>query len=132
VARLGGDEFGLVLENVADAETATALTERIETELAKPLNFERREIFITASIGIALSSADHGMPEEILRDADLAMYQAKAKGKARHELFDDSVSTPAVGRMHLEMDLRAAISRSEFRLAYQPILRLDTGRITEV
>ena len=132
VARLGGDEFGLLLEDVADAETAELVALRIEAELAKPLHFEGREIFITASIGIALSSARLGMPEEILRDADLAMYHAKAKGKARHEIFDDSMSAPALDRMDLEMDLRSAISHHEFRLHYQPILRLDTGRITEV
>ena len=132
VARLGGDEFGLLLEDVADGETAEAVALRIEAELAKPLHFEGREIFITASIGIALSSARLGMPEEILRDADLAMYHAKAKGNARHEIFDDSMSVPALDRMDLEMDLRSAISHHEFRLHYQPILRLDTGRITEV
>src|SRR6266852_5307360 len=116
VARLGGDEFGLLLEDVADGETAEAVALRIEAELAKPLHFEGREIFITASIGIALSSARLGMPEEILRDADLAMYHAKAKGKARHEIFDDSMSAPALDRMDLEMDLRSAISHHEFRL----------------
>jgi len=132
VARLGGDEFGLLLEDVADAETAEAVALRVEAEFAKPLHFEGREVFITASIGIALSSARLGMPEEILRDADLAMYHAKAKGKARHEIFDSSMSASALDRMDLEMDLRSAISRHEFRLHYQPILRLDTGRITEV
>jgi diguanylate cyclase (GGDEF)-like protein len=132
VARLGGDEFGILLEDVADAETAEAVALRIEEELAKPLHFEGREIFVSASIGIALSSARLGMPEEILRDADLAMYHAKSKGSARHEIFDDSMSAPALDRMDLEMDLRSAISRQEFRLHYQPILRMDTGRITEV
>ncbi len=132
VARLGGDEFGLLLENVADAETAEAVALRIEAELSKPLQFEGREIFITASIGIALSSARLGMPEEILRDADLAMYHAKAKGSARHEVFDNGLSAPALDRVDLEMDLRSAMSRHEFRLHYQPIVRFDTGRITEV
>jgi len=132
VARLGGDEFGLLLEDVADAETAEAVALRIEEEMARPLLFEGREIFITASIGIALSSARIGSPEEMLRDADLAMYHAKAKGSARHEVFDNGMSAPALDRMDLEMDLRTAISRHEFRLHYQPILRLDTGRITEV
>ena len=132
VARLGGDEFGILLEDVADADTAEAVALRIEEELAKPLHFEGREIFVSASIGIALSSARLGMPEEILRDADLAMYHAKSKGNARHEIFDDSMSAPALDRMDLEMDLRSAISRQEFRLHYQPILRMDTGRITEV
>ncbi|HEX9126408.1 MAG TPA: EAL domain-containing protein [Methylomirabilota bacterium] len=132
VARLGGDEFGILLEDVADAETAEAVALRIEEELAKPLHFDGREIFVSASIGIALSSARLGMPEEILRDADLAMYHAKSKGNARHEIFDDSMSAPALDRMDLEMDLRSAISRQEFRLHYQPILRMDTGRITEV
>ena len=132
VARLGGDEFGLLLEDVADAQTADAVALRIEEELAKPLLFEGRKVFITASIGISLSSARIGSPEEMLRDADHAMYHAKAKGKARHEVFDSGMSAPALDRMDLEMDLRSAISRHEFRLHYQPILRLDTGRITEV
>jgi diguanylate cyclase (GGDEF)-like protein len=132
VARLGGDEFGILLEDVADAETAEAVVLRVEESLGTPYRFEGREVFVTASIGIALSSAKLGLPEEILRDADLAMYHAKAKGKARHEVFDGSMSAPALDRMDLEMDLRAAISRHEFRLHYQPILRLDTGRITEV
>ena len=132
VARLGGDEFGILLEDVADAETAETVALRVEESLSKPYRFEGREVFVTASIGIALSSAKLGLPEEILRDADLAMYHAKAKGKARHEVFDGSMSAPALDRMDLEMDLRSAISRHEFRLHYQPILRLDTGRITEV
>jgi diguanylate cyclase (GGDEF)-like protein len=132
VARLGGDEFGILLEDVADAETAEAVAVRVEESLGKPYPFEGREVFVTASIGIALSSAKLGLPEEILRDADLAMYHAKAKGKARHEVFDGSMSAPALDRMDLEMDLRSAISRHEFRLHYQPILRLDTGKITEV
>jgi EAL domain-containing protein (putative c-di-GMP-specific phosphodiesterase class I) len=117
---------------VADSETAEAVALRIEAELAKPLSFEGREVFVTASIGIALSAERLGTPEEVLRDADLAMYHAKAKGKARHEIFDGSMSAPALDRMDLEMDLRSAISRHEFRLHYQPILRLDTGQITEV
>jgi diguanylate cyclase (GGDEF)-like protein len=132
VARLGGDEFGILLEDVADAETAETVALRVEESMGKPYHFEGREVFVTASIGIALSSAKLGLPEEILRDADLAMYHAKAKGKARHEVFDGSMSAPALDRMDLEMDLRSAISRHEFRLHYQPILRLDTGKITEV
>ena len=132
VARLGGDEFGILLEDVADAETAETVAVRVEESLGQPYRFEGREVFVTASIGIALSSAKLGLPEEILRDADLAMYHAKAKGKARHEVFDGSMSAPALDRMDLEMDLRSAISRHEFRLHYQPILRLDTGKITEV
>ena len=117
---------------MADAETAETVALRVEESLGKPYPFEGREVFVTASIGIALSSAKLGLPEEILRDADLAMYHAKAKGKARHEVFDGSMSAPALDRMDLEMDLRSAISRHEFRLHYQPILRLDTGKITEV
>jgi diguanylate cyclase (GGDEF)-like protein len=132
VARLGGDEFGLLLEDVADAETAELVALRIEAELARPLSFEGREVFVTASIGIALSSERLGTPEEVLRDADLAMYHAKAKGKARHEIFDGTMSAPALDRMDLEMDLRSAITNRDFRLHYQPILRLETGRIVEV
>jgi diguanylate cyclase (GGDEF)-like protein len=132
VARLGGDEFGLLLEDVPDAETAEAVAARIEADLAKPLVFEEREVRITASIGIALSAARLGKPDEILRDADLAMYHAKAKGTARHEVFDNGMSARTIDRMDLEMDLRSAIARREFRLYYQPVLRFDTGRITEV
>jgi diguanylate cyclase (GGDEF)-like protein len=132
VARLGGDEFGILLDEVADAETAEAVAVRIEEALGKPYPFEGREVFVTASIGIALSSAKLATPEEVLRDADLAMYHAKAKGKARHEVFDGTMGAPALDRMDLEMDLRSAISRQEFRLHYQPILQLDTGKITEV
>ena len=132
VARLGGDEFGLLLEDVADAATAEAVATRIEADVARPLDLEGREIVITASIGIALSSARLGMPEEVLRDADLAMYHARTMGRARHAFFDESMSAPAADRMDLEGDLRSAISREELRLHYQPILRLDTGRITEV
>jgi diguanylate cyclase (GGDEF)-like protein len=132
VARLGGDEFGLLLEDVADAETAELVALRIEAELARPLIFEGREVFVTSSIGIALSSERLGTPEEVLRDADLAMYHAKAKGKARHEIFDGTMSAPALDRMDLEMDLRSAITNRDFRLHYQPILRLETGRIVEV
>src|SRR6266542_6460153 len=132
VARLGGDEFGILLEDVADAETAETIAVRIEEGLGKPYPFEGRDVFVTASIGIALSSAKLASPEEILRDADLAMYHAKAKGKARHEVSDGSMGAPALDRMDLEMDLRSAISRHEFRLHYQPILRLDTGKIAEV
>jgi EAL domain-containing protein (putative c-di-GMP-specific phosphodiesterase class I) len=117
---------------VADAESAEAVAVRIEEELARPLRFEGREVFITASIGIALTSERLGTPEEVLRDADLAMYHAKAKGKARHEIFDGSMSAPALDRMDLEMDLRSAITRHDFRLHYQPIFRLDTGKITEM
>jgi len=131
VARLGGDEFGLLLEDVADAETAELVALRIEAELARPLIFEGREVFVTSSIGIALSSERLGTPEEVLRDADLAMYHAKAKGKARHEIFDGTMSAPALDRMDLEMDLRSAITNRDFRLHYQPILRLETGRIVE-
>ena len=132
VARLGGDEFGLLLEDVPDAETAETVAARIEADLAKPLVFEGREVRVTASIGIALSAARLGKPDEILRDADLAMYHAKAKGTARHEVFDNGMSARTIDRMDLEMDLRSAIARRDFRLHYQPVFRFDTGRITEV
>jgi EAL domain-containing protein (putative c-di-GMP-specific phosphodiesterase class I) len=87
---------------------------------------------ITVSIGIAMSTARRMTPEDILRDADLAMYHAKGKGKARYEIFDKSMNAPAQERMDLELDLRNAVARGEFVLHYQPVVDLPTGRITEV
>jgi diguanylate cyclase (GGDEF)-like protein len=132
IARLGGDEFAILLEDVKDASAAAAVAERLGAELQRPFVFERRELFVTVSIGIALTISRRMTPEDILREADLAMYHAKARGKARHEVFDKSMNKLAQDRLGLELDLRHAITRGDFTLHYQPVVALDSGRITEV
>jgi diguanylate cyclase (GGDEF)-like protein len=124
VARLGGDEFVILLEGIESANEATQVAARIQTELAQPFNFSGHEMFASASIGIALSATGYEQPEAILRDADVAMYRAKALGKSRYEMFDTSMHAQAVTRLQLETDLRHAIERQEFELHYQPIVLL--------
>jgi diguanylate cyclase (GGDEF)-like protein len=132
IARLGGDEFAILLEDVKDHKAPTSVADRLTAELQQPFLVEGREVVITVSIGIAISTARRMTPEDILRDADLAMYHAKGKGKARYEIFDKSMNAPAQERMDLELDLRNAVARGEFVLHYQPIVELPSGRITEV
>jgi diguanylate cyclase (GGDEF)-like protein len=132
IARLGGDEFAILLEDVKDDRAPTSVADRLTAELQQPFKVEGREVIITVSIGIAMSTAKRMTPEDILRDADLAMYHAKGKGKARYEVFDKSMNAPAQERMDLELDLRNAVTRGEFILHYQPVVDLPSGRITEV
>ncbi len=130
IARLGGDEFTILLSDIKDVREVTRVADRIHKQLAAPFNLNGYEVFTTASIGIALSKTDYDRPEELLRDADIAMYRAKTLGKARYALFGEDMHTSAVARLQLEMDLRRAIERQEFQLHYQPIVSLETGRIT--
>ncbi|HEX6693784.1 MAG TPA: EAL domain-containing protein, partial [Longimicrobiales bacterium] len=130
VARLGGDEFALLLDNVPDATDATAVAERILASLVEPFIADKHEVYITASIGIALSSTGYEIPEEILRDADTAMYRAKLEGRSRYEVFDRQMHERAVHVLQVDTDLRRAIDRNEFMLHYQPIIDLKRGRIT--
>lgn len=130
VARLGGDEFVILLEDIETASDATRVAERIQMELAQPCNLGGHEMFITASIGIALSSTGYEQPEDILRDADAAMYRAKALGKSRYEMFDISMHAQAVALLKLETDLRHAIERQEFEIHYQPIVSLKNNRLS--
>jgi diguanylate cyclase (GGDEF)-like protein len=132
IARLGGDEFAILLEDVKDDKAPTSVADRLTTELQQAFTVEGREVVITVSIGIAMSASRRMTPEDILRDADLAMYHAKGKGKARYEVFDKSMNAPAQERMDLELDLRNAVTRGEFVLHYQPVVALPTGRITEL
>src|ERR1700730_8893036 len=132
IARLGGDEFAILLEDVKDDKAPTSVADRLTTELQQAFTVEGREVVITVSIGIAMSASRRMTPEDILRDADLAMYHATGKGKARYEVFDKSMNAPAQERMDLELDLRNAVTRGEFVLHYQPVVALPTGRITEV
>ncbi|MEH2206615.1 MAG: EAL domain-containing protein [Nostoc sp.] len=129
-ARLGGDEFTILLEGIQDVSDAIKVAERIQKELALPFKLGGQEVFITASIGISLSSTvDYQHPEELLRDADTAMYRAKVLGRARYELFNSDMYADALARLQLETDLRRAIEREEFRVYYQPIVSLTSGSI---
>jgi len=158
VARLGGDEFTILLEDIKGIGEAIAVAERIQAELASPFSLSGHEVFITASIGIVLSTTDSEWLEDILRDADTAMYRAKAQGKACYQVFDRAMHIRAVTLLQLENDLRRAVMPlchprdectsdkglstqetlhataseeilQEFQIYYQPIVSLATGRI---
>ncbi len=128
VARMGGDEFAILLEDMRDPDDAVQVAERILKDLKQPLTLEGREVFSSASIGIAPGVA-HERPEDLLRDADTAMYRAKERGKACYEVFDQAMHSRAVSRLNLETDLRHALERGEFRVLYQPIVTLEDDRI---
>ena len=132
VARLGGDEFTILLEDLADDSQLLGLAERITQVLHTPFLVSGREIVTTGSLGIAASLGDSRSPDELLREADTAMYRAKANGKARSIVFDRSMDAQAVDRLNLEMDLRRALEAGEFRLHYQPIMSLTSGALCEV
>jgi diguanylate cyclase (GGDEF)-like protein/PAS domain S-box-containing protein len=129
VARLGGDEFTLLLENFQDERYAMQVAERVQESLARSFTIHGHEIFTSASIGITLSTTDFDRAEDLLRGADIAMYRAKAQGKACHEVFDTDMHTHVVGLMQLENDMRRAIEHQDFELYYQPIVALATGKI---
>ncbi len=130
VSRLGGDEFAILLEDVRDQTYATLVAERVQSEMSNPFTLLGQEIFSSASIGIAIAHQGYQNPDDLLRDADMAMYRAKSLGKARHELFDSGMHTRAVALLQLETDLRWAMERQEFELHYQPIVSLSSGKVT--
>ena len=131
VARLGGDEFAILLEDIVDAADAEEITQRIEQVLSPHYAVQGNEIITTQSIGIALRSDRYEWPEQILRDADIAMYEAKSKGRSRHEFFDTKMHASIIDRLQLESDLRVAVEhQSGFLLHYQPILDLKNQRLT--
>jgi diguanylate cyclase (GGDEF)-like protein/PAS domain S-box-containing protein len=130
LARLGGDEFAILLDDIRDPVAAVRVAERIQAELAAPFFINQEQIVISASIGIASSSSPHTRAEDLVRDADIAMYRAKKSGKARCEVSDSAMHASAVKRLRLETDLRKALDHGEFRVYYQPIVSLHTGKIT--
>jgi diguanylate cyclase (GGDEF)-like protein len=132
VARLGGDEFALLLEDTADLSGATAMAERVSAEIQRPFIVDGRDVLISASIGIALTGVGSMQPDEVLRNADLAMYQAKAEGRARYELYQPGLSISTRERLDLQSDLRTAGARQELTLRYQPVVTLATIRAVEV
>ena len=129
LARFGGDEFAILISGMSDSTDAVRVAQRIQDELSQPFLLDKNSTFATASIGIALSSSGYHQPDEILRDADTAMYRAKENGKARYELFDHDMHARAVFRLQLESDLRQAVEKNEFTVFYQPIVCLQTGRL---
>jgi diguanylate cyclase (GGDEF)-like protein len=129
VSRLGGDEFTILLDDLKDADEAESVAERLQRELALAFNLGGHEVFTTVSIGIALSAEEYQRPEDILRDADTAMYRAKQLGKARYEVFDQAMHARAMDRLGLERDMRRAVERRELFLQYQPIVSLATGAL---
>ncbi|MBA2735824.1 MAG: PAS domain S-box protein [Pyrinomonadaceae bacterium] len=131
VARLGGDEFTILLNQTGSAKEVARVAERLQERLSKPFKFNNYEVFTSASIGIIISDANHQQPEDFLRDADSAMYRAKAAGKARYEIFDSAMHVRNINLLELETDLRYAVERNEFEVYYQPIVNLETGEIRE-
>ncbi|HEY3823330.1 MAG TPA: EAL domain-containing protein [Bryobacteraceae bacterium] len=128
VARLGGDEFAILLNDVRDAPDAAMVAQRILDELESPFRLAGRQVFATASVGIALSSSGN-TPEDLLRNADTAMYHAKARGKARFAVFDDGMRDRAVARLEIETGLRKAIDAQQLVLYYQPELSVSSQRV---
>ena len=129
VARLGGDEFTILLDDLKEPTDADRAAERLMKALAPPFLLAGKEVFTSISIGIALSNTAYDQPEDMLRDADTAMYRAKSLGKARYEVFDADMRASVIARLQLETDMRRALERNEFRNFYQPIVSLDSGRI---
>ena len=128
VARLGGDEFAVLLEGFKSAAETLAIAERIHAALRVPFKIELHEFYVTCSIGVADGVVEGQPPEQYVRDADVAMYAAKARGTP-YERFDGAMHSPALARMRMETELRSAIERNQFFLVYQPIVDLRTTRI---
>lgn len=127
LARLGGDEFAILLDGLQDDGQANAIAGRIQNTLGTPFSIAGREVFTSASIGIAFGPARYTSPDEVMRDADTAMYHAKSRGKARHEVFDAAMHARVRDRLSLESDLRRAIATNDFEVHYQPIVALTSG-----
>ncbi|MEH2266288.1 two-component system response regulator [Nostoc sp.] len=130
IARLGGDEFGILLENITDINIAIQVAEQILQQLSLAFNLSRYEVFMNASIGISWGNKDYDRPEYLLRDADTAMYRAKAQGRGKYHVFNPAMHREAIQLLELENDLRRAVERQEFLVYYQPIVSLNTGRIS--
>ena len=130
IARLGGDEFTILLDGIKDYGDAHRVAERVQEVLEQPFGLAGRELFVTASVGIKYSGGGDEQPEDLLRDADTAMYCAKALGKAQYQVFDEKMHTHALTLLEIESDLRRAIEEEEFEVHYQPIVSLKSGRIS--
>ncbi len=129
LSRLGGDEFTVLLDSVSDPSDAMRVGKKIQEAVAEPFDVAAREVRAAVSVGIALSALVHERPEDVLKDADVAMRRARALGGSRCEVFDEGMHIRAVGRLRLESDLRTAIAERQFRVHYQPVVRLDTKQV---
>jgi diguanylate cyclase (GGDEF)-like protein len=131
-ARFGGDEFAIVLHDITQVEQAVVVAKNIMSELKAPFVINGRELFVSASIGVAFDSPGQRSAETLIRNADLAMYQAKNNGKARYEVFQPAMQRTLMRNLDLEADLRRAVERGEFLLHYQPIVELEGRRVKGV
>ena len=129
LARFGGDEFMVLLSELSHLNQASAIAQKIQNQLQLPFEIKRHQLFISASIGIVLGNRDYKLAEHVLRDADTAMYQAKTRGKACHQVFNPKMHRNAAKRLKLETDLRLALERQELAVYYQPIISLNTGAL---
>jgi diguanylate cyclase (GGDEF)-like protein/PAS domain S-box-containing protein len=129
VARLGGDEFAVLIDEIEEAAVPARVAERIQGSLSVPFELATREVFVTASIGIALHKPRYQKAEDLLRDADNAMHRAKEEGRARHREFDTAMHARAVGLLQIVNDLHRAVEREELQAHYQPIMCLRTGTV---
>jgi diguanylate cyclase (GGDEF)-like protein/PAS domain S-box-containing protein len=130
VARQGGDEFVILLDDIREISDATRIANRIQTDLNSSVVLDGREVYLTTSIGVVLSETGYISADDVLRDADIAMYRAKARGKARYEIFDPTMRDRIIHRLALESELRQAIEHNELCLHYQPIVSLTDGRLS--
>jgi diguanylate cyclase (GGDEF)-like protein/PAS domain S-box-containing protein len=131
-ARLGGDEFTVLFENIEGQEDVERAAERMIAEFRKPFEVDGHQIVVSASIGIAFGAAGVDNPDDLLRCADIALYEAKGQGKGRHEIYQQAMNTRAWRRLEMERELRLAIARQELRVYYQPIVDLQSGLPVEV
>ena len=129
VARLGGDEFVILLDGIKSIQDATSIGERIQQKMRSPFELESQNIFTSASIGIVIGSTEYSNPADLMRDADIAMYRAKDKGKARYTIFDQTMYDETLKLVELENSLRFALKRNELTMHYQPIISLDNNHL---
>ena len=129
LARFGGDEFVILLEDIENSEYASGVADRLQQELKRPFMIEGKEVFAPASFGVVLNTRDYDDPEDIIRDADAAMYHAKENGKAQYKIFDKTLHKKALHLLERETDLRKAVNRDEFENHYQPIVDLQTASL---
>ena len=132
IARFGGDEFAILLEMTSEKESASVVAQKIQEAVKLPFKLDGHELYITASIGIVMSLVEYNYPEDVLRDADIAMYQAKALGKARFEIFTIKMRSQAFSRLEVEQDLRTALEKGQFQLYYQPILSMESNQVVSL
>ena len=128
-ARFGGDEFAILLDGIKNPGRVVLIAERIQEIIGRPFILDENEIQVTTSIGIAISTGRYEKPDEMLRDADIAMYRAKVAGGSQHAVFDDAMHAEARTRLAVENDLRRAVSEHQFQIRYQPIVDLERNRV---